>query len=87
MLRNGKIFWIEAEQIKQKDSHIEKLEQENLNLKDIVFSMKNKLKKILRSFTFYNTGGIKYSQVKKKRDENDKTNLDLYILIVLSKPK
>lgn len=30
-------------------------------------------KKILRSFTFYNTGGIKYSQVKKKRDENDQS--------------
>lgn len=39
------------QQIKQKDSHIENLEQENLNLKDIVFAMKNKFKKILRLFS------------------------------------
>ena len=58
------------QQIKQKDSHIENLEKENLNLKDIVFSMKNKFKKILRIFS-KNRRNPMYQEVSRDFYEKD----------------
>jgi len=58
------------QQIKQKDSHIENLEKENLNLKDIVFSIKNKFKKILRIFS-KNRRNPMYQEVSRDFYEKD----------------
>ena len=58
------------QQIKQKDSHIENLEQENLSLKNIVFSMKNKFKKIFRLFS-RNRKNPMYQEVSRDFYEKD----------------
>lgn len=58
------------QQIKQKDSHIENLEKDNLNLKTIVFSMKNKFKKILRIFS-KNRRNPMYQEVSRDFYEKD----------------
>jgi hypothetical protein len=56
--------------IKQKDSHIENLEEENFKLKNLVSFMKNKFKQILRVFS-KKRNNLMYQEVSRDFYEKD----------------
>ena len=58
------------QQIKQKDSHIENLEEENVKLKKLVSFMKNTFKQILRVFS-KNRKNPMYQEVSRDFYEKD----------------